>query len=130
MTYLDLAGNPDAEIRAIARTFPLNRFIRNYFHTLESCLRQGDTPDVRGFLAQVEAQYPGLTNKIAELLRGRLLTRLHTPLDQRLFLVSPVLWWQCRNARRTIDRWLPEPWRNTSARSLIRTAARLRRDTA
>jgi hypothetical protein len=85
---------------------------------------------VQGFLAQVEAQYPGLTNKIAELLRGRLRARLHTPLDQRLFLVSSALWWHCRNARHTIDRWLPESWRNTSARSLIRTAARLRRDIA
>ncbi|MFD5827590.1 glycosyltransferase family 2 protein [Lentzea sp. NPDC060358] len=129
-SYHDLTGNPEAEIRAIARTFPLNRYVRNYFHTLESCLRQGDTPNVRGFLAQVEAQYPGLTDWIAESLRGRLRARLHTPMDQRLFLVSPLLWWHCRKVRRIIDRLLPEPWRTTSVRSLIRTAARLRRDSA
>jgi glycosyltransferase involved in cell wall biosynthesis len=127
-TYAQLASHAAAEVREMAEVIPLNRIARNYFHTLESCLRGRAGSRPVSLVREVDRKYPGLTERVRALLRERLRRQLPTGWDHRLFLVSPWLWWSYRQSIRLLDQRLPASWRSTSARSMTRTANRLRQD--
>lgn len=82
---------------------------------------------VRIFLSELDDCYPGLTDRIRNLVRDRQ-RQLPTAMEQRLFLISPLLWWYHRFIVRILDRLMPAARRRASARFLTRTARTLRSD--
>lgn len=124
--HSELCTLPGASFREIAAVFYWTKLTRNYFYTLATCLGHRDTVNVRGFLSEVEAAFPGLNEEMRGIVFSRVRMGHHVPAEQRLFLFSPVLWWWFVKVRDLTNSWLPSSPRSTSASPARRMSQTLR----
>lgn len=113
--YEELCARGEPELEYIASVFRETKLTRNFFYTIESCLRQRNTDDdIDRFLLEVETAFPGMIEEMRGLLRESVDSGKAVPGDQLLFLQSPNRWWRAvRHERLTVpqgaSKELPRP---------------------